>query len=394
MARPFDLKRQLRVHNKGLLRRLLAEHGQLLDFPWEGLLPKRIDQLFAAWERIDEKTRRTIQVVLQDVHQLADERGQLVLSKELASRFPEKLQVLPQIAGFADRALWVYLEAREAFDRAALLARAEALRGGQFANRWNSLPPRAIEVQQTTIAALEEAIRDFYWRNQLRGPLCRVHHYRCPDGMEFFFAYLPDWPDKRLVFDTQGNLTPREEVYTFSNVFIYEPQHGAVELVAKGGMRVHQALRKAFCRAVLGIKVEEEEPIRPAYRLDHLLDPHFSFTTEPQDCVAAACLRRVRLMSNEPKGNVEHVDLKFREATGHAEVIHKVERVLAALELDRSKVTVREVDIQLRFRSDGYRQGRTLLFRIRCPNTCDLKSKPDSVRQVAERCVRRWGIQL
>ncbi len=33
MAKHFDLKRQLRLHDKGLLRRLFAEHGLLDDFP-------------------------------------------------------------------------------------------------------------------------------------------------------------------------------------------------------------------------------------------------------------------------------------------------------------------------------------------------------------------------
>lgn len=32
MAKHFDLKRQLRLPNKGLLRRLFAEHGLLEDF--------------------------------------------------------------------------------------------------------------------------------------------------------------------------------------------------------------------------------------------------------------------------------------------------------------------------------------------------------------------------
>jgi hypothetical protein len=26
------------------------------------------------------------------------------------------------------------------------------------------------------------------------------------------------------------------------------------------------------------------------------------------------------------------------------------------------------------------------------PNTCDLKSKPDDMRVVGERCLRKWGV--
>ena len=72
--------------------------------------------------------------------------------------------------------------AREAFDEAALFARAEALHNGQFAARWNSLPPGEITVTEPIVASLEQSIHDYYWRKELRGRLCRVHHYRRAGG--------------------------------------------------------------------------------------------------------------------------------------------------------------------------------------------------------------------
>ena len=153
------------------------------------------------------------------------------------------------------KALWAYIEAREAFDQAAIFARAEALRNGQFANRWNSLPKQPITVTADKIKALEDEVRAYYWKKELRGERCRVHHYPRPGGEEVFFAYLPDWPDKLLTFDAEGNLTPREESYTFSNVFICMPSEGAVEIIARGGKKVQMPLRKAFCRAVMGLEV-------------------------------------------------------------------------------------------------------------------------------------------
>lgn len=392
VAKPFDLKRQLRLHHKGLLRRLFAEHGALRDFPWEGFLPKNIDHLFAAWEAIDGPTQRTIQVILQDVHELSGEPGQRVLWETLASGDPAKLELWRLIPGAADRALWVYLESRRAFDEAALFARAEALRSGQLAARWNSLPPREILVSEPVVAALEESLRDYYWQKELRGSLCRVHHYRRSGGADYFFAYLPDWPDKRLVFDADGQLTPREEAYTFSNVFIYEPAAGAVELMAKGGRAVHQALRKAFCKAVLGLEVSEAEPIRPVYRLDHLLDPGFSFLTEFEDGIAAVRLRRIRLLPTVPVPAMESLELRLPDTASHAEVLDLIERLLAGAGLDRTQVRVVSVGIQLQFFGDGDRRGKTLTFHISSPNSSDLKSKPDDVRVIGERCLRRWGI--
>jgi len=75
MAKHFDLKKQLRLHDKGLLRRLFAEHGLLGDVPWDELSSRRIEPLIARWHGVGESARRVIQVVLQDANELAEERG-------------------------------------------------------------------------------------------------------------------------------------------------------------------------------------------------------------------------------------------------------------------------------------------------------------------------------
>ena len=82
-----------------------------------------------------------------------------------------------------------------------------------------------------------------------------MHHYQRLDDAQFFYAYLPDCPDKLLKFDEENNLTSREDSYVFNNVIVYHPSQGAVELIAEGGQKVQQELRKVFCRSILGIEV-------------------------------------------------------------------------------------------------------------------------------------------
>ncbi|GIW81356.1 MAG: hypothetical protein KatS3mg105_3163 [Gemmatales bacterium] len=392
MAKVFDLRKQLKLHDKVLLQRLFAEYGELLDFPWEALKPHDVEPLVKKWEGMQEDTRRQLQVILQDVNELADERGHKILTEDLAWRCPDKLEIFGRWKSPMDKALWAYLEVRQVFDEAAVFARAEALRSGQFANRWNGLPKKKIELTDKMKEALQEEVRLYYWNKELRGEVCRVHHYPRANGAEFFFAYLPDWPDKRLVFDADGNLTPREESYTFSNVFIYLPTEGAIEMIAKGGKKVHLSLRKAFCKAILGIDVDDEEPVRATYRLDHILDPTFAFVTEPEDRIAAVRLRRIRLVPKTRVGAVEYLELKFLESASHGDVIRDINQHLGERNLSRSQVAVVQMGIQLQFLSDGRRKGKTMTFNVSCPNTCDLKSKPDDVRVVGERCIQRWGI--
>lgn len=394
MAKTFDLRKQLKLHGNHLLQRLFADAEEMRDIPWESLKLYEDEPIVHAWEATTEPRRRHYQVILQDVNELADAKGHKVLVEEMEWRCPEKLAEFQQQKSPADKALWAYLNARTAFDEAAIFARAESLRGGSFSDRWNSLPKMPVTVTSELRSALEDEIRSYYWKKELRGEVCTVHHYQRMGGAEFFFAYLPDWPDKQLIFDAENRLTPREDSYAFSNVFVYQPSEGAVELIAKGGTKVRLAMRKAFCRAVLGIEVDDEEPIRNTYGLDHLLDPGFAFTTEAEDRIASVRLRRVRLVPNFSLPAIEHLEPKFTEHATRDEVLMALSKLLAAYNLHRSDVSVTQVGIQLQFMSDGHKKPKSMTFNVSVPNTSDLKSKPDDVRVIGERCIKRWGILL
>lgn len=392
MAKAFDLRKQLKLHDNSLLRRLFADQEEMASIDWETLKRHDVEPIADAWEAMPDARRRHFQVILQDVNELSDPRGQKVLIEELEWQTPEKMPAFQACTSPADKALWTYFESRHAFDSASIFARAEAMRGGQYSNRWNSLPADPITVTEAMKAALQNEVRDYYWKKELRGQVCRVHHYARAGGAEFFFAYLPDWPDKLLMFDEEGNLTPREESYTFNNVFVYVPSEGAVELIAKGGKPVQKELRKAFCRAVLGIEVDDAEPDKPSYQLDHLLDPDFAFTTEPADRIAHVRLRRVRLLPKVHVPAIEHLEPKFSEHASRSEVMDAIQRLLGAYGLDRSQVRLTQVGIQLVFISDGGKKPKTMTFNVTCPNTSDLRTRPDEVRVIGERCIKRWGI--
>lgn len=391
MAKSFDLRKQLKLHDNQLLKRLFTTVPAMAEIAWDELKARDVESVVAAWETMGD-ARRHFQVVLQDVHELSDPKGQKVLIEEIEWRCPDRLEEFAVLKSPADKALWAYLETRPAFDQAAIFARAEALRTGGFANRWNSLPKQPITWSPELKTTLEAEIREFYWNKELRGEICEVHHHQQAGGTDFFFAYLPDWPDKQLIFDDEKNLTPREESYAFSNVFVYSPSEGAIDLVAKGGKKVQLPLRKAFCRAVLGIEVDDEEPLRASYKLDQLIDPAFAFTTQSEDMLAAVRLRRLRIVPRVAVPALEYLELKFSEHATRAEILTAINQHLAAHGLGRSQVSATQASIQLQFVGDGEKKGKKMTFNVSCPNTCDIKTKPDEARIIGERCIQRWGI--
>jgi hypothetical protein len=388
----FDLKKQLTIHDRGLLRQLLGGEPSMQAIDWDAMPRNNIAPLTAAWEAMDEVKKRHYQVILQDVQHLAEPKGLKVLIEELEWRHPDKLPLFAAQLGTADKSLWAFLNATEAFDEAAIFARAEALRNGQQANIWNSLPKEPIVITQDKLHTLEQQIRAYYWNREMRGEVCKVNQYDRHDGSQYFFAYLPDWPDKRLCFDEQEQLTPREDVYAFSNAFVFEPSLGTIELIAKGGKKVQKELRRAFCQSMLGIEVDDEDPLKPVYCLDQLLDSSFAFTTEANERIADVRLRRVRIVPRVTVPSVEQFEFKFREATDLPSIRSVLAEQLASMQLGFDQVRVTQAGIQFQFMGNGDRKGKTMMVNVSCPNTCDLKSKPEEQELIGRACFVRWGI--
>ncbi|MCZ2340879.1 MAG: hypothetical protein LC104_03680 [Bacteroidales bacterium] len=109
MSKAFDLKKQLKLLDKSPLRRLFAEFGVLADVPWETLKSHDVGPVIQGWGAIDDDTRRKLEVVLQDVNELADERSPRVFVEDLEWRYPTKRDEFAKWSGLHDKALWAYL---------------------------------------------------------------------------------------------------------------------------------------------------------------------------------------------------------------------------------------------------------------------------------------------
>lgn len=393
MAKHFEPRRVLKQISKALLREFFQRRGDLSDLPWDTLTESdKVDVVYEAWYRLPDVRRRQTQLVFQDLVELADDRGMKVLAEEIQANCPQRQWELIACSSRLNKAVWFYLNLPEAFERAALFARADALSAGRYAVRRNSLPRQLLNVTPKTTRALERALHDYYWPNEMRGRHCHVVHYQRAGGSQYFFAYLDDWPDSRLVFEDNGDLEPRCERYAFSVLFVACPKDGCLELVAKGGRAVQYPLQQAFCKSVLGLDIAPADPLRPEYQLQQVLDPEFRYSTEPSDCIARVRLSRIRLEPVSLSRKVIFHELKFSPKVQRTDWLHVIQRELDGHGMAASEVVVKQASFQLVFVDRAVAGARTLTFTVCLPNTCDLKSKPDNVREIGERCLRQWGM--
>ena len=182
MSHSYDPRRLLRQISNQLLRALFARHDVLQNLPWDEMTETRIEPVFAAWQKLPDAKRKEIQVILQDVHALADGRGLRIFAEEIHRRFPDRAGEFAAHEGRLDKALWAYLTLPDVFEQAALFARADALMGGRYWVKRNSLPRGPVDITADRLAELQQALRDHYWPAEMRGKHCKVEHYERKDG--------------------------------------------------------------------------------------------------------------------------------------------------------------------------------------------------------------------
>lgn len=388
MAKPFDPRKVLKQISNPLLREFFHRRGELDDVPWDDLTEHKIDAIFEAWQALDEPKKLEVQVILRDVCELADHRGRAVLAEEILWRCPDRAAEFEAQASKADNAMWVYLNVHEAFDEAAMFARADALAAGRYWNRRNSLPKKALVVNEALRDRLAQALTSFYGPTQMRGRHCHIVHYRRSGGGDYFFAYLDDYPDKHLVFDGNSDQPiVRADRYAFENVFVYNEGDGSMELYAQGGKKLWEPLQTAFCEAVLDEKIDPADPMRPAYQLDHLLTPDFPLPTDPADGVEEA---RITLLRIAPPGCGGYIEIKADLKGNRNDIYRKIERWLkAGVAVEGARVV--KASFLLKFQGNGHGRQPTMPFDV-TPNSSNLKSKPDEQREVADRCLKMWKV--
>lgn len=388
----FHPRLLLKQLSKPLLRHFFERRGELLDLPWPTLIAKNLSTpVFTAWQNLPEPRRSESQAILREIHDAASERGIAACIEQLRAFAPREAWALNVHGNRASRMLWLYLNHPRLFDQGTLFARADSLSAGRFAVRREDLPKTSLTPVPELSAALGAALRDFYWPTQMRGHHCHVEHLRRPDGDDYFFAYLDDWPDKQFEFGQNGRLRCRSARFAFSVLFIYSSVEGSLELIANGGESVQYPLQRAFCRSVLGTDVEPPPRNRPVYQLQAVLDPAFTYPTAVEDGVGRVQLKSIRF---KPLGQIRKLRATvqvFDPTICRTEWLDLIRRGLAGFDVSPTQAIVEGATFRLTVRGAGGR-ARSLEFTVALPCRCTIHTQSEELAAIGKRCLRNWGM--
>lgn len=385
----FDPKKTLKKISNTLLKEFFASRKELLEVPWDDLTEHKIDAIYEAWQALKDKPRNEIQLVLQDVERLSNDRGVTVLFEELRLFDSNLIDQVRSLKSKQDIALWIHMHAKRAFNQAVVFAHADTLAFGRYWYRQAGLPTDQVNFDPARLKRLAEELSAFYSESQMRGQRCKVEHQSRQDGNEYLFAYLEDHPDRLLGFaEGADELVVRSGRAAFENVFVLNMNEGTFEMYVKGGKKVVQPLIKHVSRGIWDRDVESKALQKPSYSLDHLLELDRPLATDPEWGVSEAKITRMRITK---RGAAGYIEIKTDRGSTRNDIYRRLERDIQLDRFPQSGTKVLQATFQLEFDNPDCKRS-TMSFDVSVPDSCTLKSKSDSKRIVGEKCLKQWGV--
>lgn len=391
MPSSFDPKRVLRQVSNLLLDDLFQARGHEIDLPWDALRQTQVDPIFDAWQALPDADRSAIEIVLQEVSEMATEDGVRAILEEAIRQ--ENRELIDDLGGYAsryDKAVWAYIKARDVWEVAVQFARADSLSRGRYWIKRVDIPAKEPCVRPERIEQLQTGLSAFFVNSQARGRICRIDHYVRASGVDYFFAYLDDYADTYVNFDDHGDFIRTPERRAFEVVFVYNRHDGALEMYARGGKKVNGPLQEIFCRVILEEELGPEDRYSYPYELNVLLNRHMAFPTDPEDGIQSVRIRKLCLtIKGMPR---RRITLEADPDAGPEDIYEMMEKYLDESRLPTAVLDVARVGFKFAFiPREGERQ-RSLSFEVSHPNSCNLKSKPERLREIGEKYLRRWEI--
>lgn len=386
----FEPRKILKKISNPLLREFFTQRGELLDIPWDELTEHKMDPVADAISALETKAQAHIMGVLRDIHYLATPRAIPVLIEEMRDMRLHEFEDLQRCQGHADKAMWANLHAQDVFNESISFARADALFTGRSWKCRRDLPVVQLEVTQEMCSSLGRALSQHFSGTEGRGKRCEVVHQNRLGKTEFFFANLDDYVEKDTVLDEIADeFIPRSSRRAFEIVFAYTPSSGVLDASLAGGEPAWLKVQPIFTHAVLGLEIAASPSWKPSFNLDQLLDFNKPFPTDPQDRIVEVRVTRLKLGTTGKKG---YVEIKVDQYGPPSSMQREVQCWLNQEHVNRSGTRVYSATFQLTFAQDERGKSQTMSFDISSLNSCTLKSKPDELREIGERCLQRWGI--
>ncbi|MGE3652251.1 MAG: hypothetical protein AB7G10_28250 [Reyranellaceae bacterium] len=289
MTYHYTLKNFLRQASNELIAAYFEARSFDLGLDAKTLKQRDVDPLADAIERLPEDAQTRINDDFQRVAAIGNPAGLLQIVQEA------RYLVLDIDAGLAaqksqlNQAFWTFLTHPTVFEAAAAFAM--PFTSGRYWKR--GLPvtgARLLGDAGPMVRRLEDAVSDYFRREEGRGKACKVD-YRRRDPVHRFHAYPEDYPAAPLAWSREG-LRPIQYRPAFEVGFVFHEDAGSLDVYFEGGRQTVVALWRTFAAAVLGLD-DLPAPDKPSYALGRLKFPGMDFVRPPGSPILDVRVKRI-----------------------------------------------------------------------------------------------------
>ncbi|PZR10406.1 MAG: hypothetical protein DI532_18285 [Azospirillum brasilense] len=355
------------------------------DVVWEGVPSTIVPPLLRAVDAMTDADRMRVMNDADRVGAMADEAGQAALYAVTTAS-----QTLDALENGHARALWMFLNDQDGFDRAEEVRYADDRRYGRMWDAFECDSGLTVPRAGNPVAAFQKAIADRFDSQNVEVEICdRSRPSLEGDDAELIQVaiYREGRAGDRRAF-VNGKLDRLPFRPVIEAAITYEPATGTIEVVAQA-RETREELVRFFAEHMLGAPFQGERiPIRQ-YSLDHLLQP-FDFPTDIEDNIESVKLTMMRLMPYETQG--ERVTLECMRGAERS-IWQAAAARFGEYDPLAGGYKITQVRFTIRFRAvPGSRGSRTLPVTISMPKGCDLKDRTERERLIGGKYLRRWRL--
>jgi hypothetical protein len=365
--------------------------GVHVGFDWREMRQTSIEPLYELWQSLDEPHHRKLELLMQDIHVMADAIGtQAIFEESRAKGLNDLVGELGEFESRHDVAMWTMLRAESVWAASLRFAKADRKIGTRYWKRRNDLPDFKIDVSEDAINRLSDALTSLHMAEEGRGGVCLTEHFQRGDGSHYFNSYLNDWRDSYVKLADDGRQFERAfESKAFELMFHIDPKMRTLDIDARGGRRRHETLQSIIGRCIMNLELLPEGDETHAYALGVLLDPKFRFPTDPADGIRSVEVRQARI---RVAGCFDRMTFDPDRYKGPRRLDYNLSHYLDSTCLPRSNMDVEKATLRFELDGDDHPAGKQILVSLSTPNSSNTKNLDHEQRELAEKYLRQWGI--
>lgn len=389
MPGPKNMQQILGRLDPPLLLDYLKQRGVELDVD-PAKLPKKNPgrKLHEAMEKLEDGVVQQLEPDLFEMALLSSERCVLsfiesarkiglVIAEELDAYGSDESKIL-HIAHH-HTGLW---------SQAKRFAEVEACASSRAWHTYGGFPVGAIADVASKSELLLEKVAECYKAQDARGKISEIDHAAVGEETDYFFIKM-DAP-RSLRLQVRGNKIEDAPFHpAFEIVFVHHRLTGELNLLADGGKKITEPLRKAYSEVMHGIEPPDlrEDPI--PYNLDGLLNVHKRFDFDPNDGIESIALKKLYIQPVNQR--VRSIMLQGDLGTSDRDIYVTAQAELRKA-LSPDNYVVSRAEFQIKFSKGGKIPKSSVSFYVSSPRGDNFKNELLVVQGLIKKLLKQWGI--